>query len=147
MQYGSLFHRGQEYVLPSSTQGSTSLNPMVSLDTSLADMYRSPPRPLPYDVDPRLFSLQRDGLVSRREKSSSHSHDETEPLRASDDDEESESFSKKSKWNDFTCEQESQEYHSRSSLQLSTTKTSSGFGHIYTCPEDEDVCPTCLEGW
>ncbi|KAK4417560.1 E3 ubiquitin-protein ligase [Sesamum alatum] len=144
-QYVSLFHRGEEHALPSSAPGSTSLSPMASVDNSLAEMYRSPPRPLPYDADPRYFRLQRDGLVSRREKGSSHSHEETEPLRMSEVDDQSELLSKKSKWNEFAHEEESKEYNSRSSLKLSTTKTSTGFAHIYTSSEDEDVCPTCLE--
>ncbi|EYU34585.1 hypothetical protein ABFS82_11G116600 [Erythranthe guttata] len=144
--YTSLFHRGEEQrALPSSTQvTSSSLNSTSSIDNSLADMYRSPPRPLPYDADPRFFRLQRDGLVSRREKGSSHSHDETEPLRRNEDDEESESVSTKNKWDEFICEEGSKEYNSKSSLKLSTAKQASGFSHIYTS-EDEDVCPTCLE--
>lgn len=108
-------------------------------------MYRSPPRPLPYDADPRCFRLQRDGLVSRREKGSSHVHEETEPLRRIDDDEESESVSAKNKWNEFTCDEASKEYSSKSSLKVSTAKPETGYSHIYTS-EDEDVCPTCLEG-
>ncbi|KAK6129020.1 hypothetical protein DH2020_037250 [Rehmannia glutinosa] len=123
----------------------TSLSPMTSLDNSLADMYRSPPRPLPYDADPRYFRLQR-GLVSRREKGSSHSNEETEPLRTSEVDEQSESLSNKNKWNKFSCDEESKEYNSKSSLKLSTAKTTTGFAHIYASSEDEDVCPTCLEG-
>ncbi|KAK4409805.1 E3 ubiquitin-protein ligase [Sesamum angolense] len=144
--YASLFHRGEERALPSSTQGTASLSSTASLDNSLADMYRSPPRPLPYDADPRYFRLQRDGLVSRREKGSSHSHEETEPLRTAEVEEESESVSSKNKWNKFTCEEESKEFNSRSSLKLSTAKPTTGFAHIYTSSEDEDVCPTCLEG-
>ncbi|XP_073150752.1 E3 ubiquitin-protein ligase At3g02290-like isoform X1 [Henckelia pumila] len=144
--YASLFHRGDEHTLPSSTQATGSLSSITSLDNSLADMYRSPPRPLPYDADPRYFRLQRDGLVSRREKGSSHSHDqETEPLRTSEVDEEAESMSKKNKWNEFTCEDGSKDYNSRLSLKLSMAKTTSGFAHIYTSSDDEDVCPTCLD--
>lgn len=30
----------------------------IFLDNSLSDVYRSPPRPLPYDADPRYFRLQ-----------------------------------------------------------------------------------------
>ncbi|KAK6154973.1 hypothetical protein DH2020_009221 [Rehmannia glutinosa] len=143
--YVSLFHREEEHALSLSTQATTSLSPMTSLDNSLADMYRSPPRPLPYDADPRYFRLQR-GLVSRREKGSSHSNEETEPLRTSEVDEQSESLSNKNKWNKFTCDEESKEYNSKSSLKLSTAKTTTGFAHIYASSEDEDVCPTCLEG-
>ncbi|XP_031109925.1 E3 ubiquitin-protein ligase At3g02290-like [Ipomoea triloba] len=142
--YSSLFRRGEQHAIPSSTQGTTSLSSTASLDTSLSDIYRSPPRPLPYDADPRYFRLQRDGLVSRREKGSSHSHEETEPLRRSDTDDDSESLSTGNKW-DKSCEEESKEYNSKSSLKLSTAKTTSGFPHVYSSSEDEDVCPTCLE--
>lgn len=146
VQYASLFHRGEERALPSSAQGTASLSSSASVDNSLPDMFRPPPRPLPYDADPRYFRLQRDGLVSRREKGSSHAHEETEPLRSSEIDEESESVSTKNKWNEFTCGEISKEYNSKASLKLSTAKPATGFAHIYTSSEDEDVCPTCLEG-
>ncbi|KAG6424017.1 hypothetical protein SASPL_114426 [Salvia splendens] len=144
--YASLFHRGEERTLPLSSQGTASLSSSASIDNSLPDMFRPPPRPLPYDADPRYFRLQRDGLVSRKEKGSSHAHEETEPLRSNEVDEESESVTTKSKWNEFTCEEASKEYSSKSSLKPSTAKPATGFAHIYTSSEDEDVCPTCLEG-
>ncbi|KAG8366976.1 hypothetical protein BUALT_Bualt16G0024400 [Buddleja alternifolia] len=137
--YSSLFHRGEHHALPSSNQGTTSLTSTTSLDNSLADMYRSPPRPLPYDADPRY-------LRSRREKGSSQSHEETEPLRTNEANEESEYVSNKKKWID-TCEEGSKEYSSKSSLKLSTAKMAPGYAHIYTSSEDEDVCPTCLEDY
>lgn len=142
--YTTLFHRGRgDVTVPSSNQGATSFGSASSLDNSLADMYRSPPRPLPYDVDPRFFRLQRDGLVSRREKGSSHTHDDTEPLRTSEVDDESDSLVNKGKWTEFECEEGSKEYSSRSSFHLS--KATAGYAHLYTSSEDEDVCPTCLE--
>ncbi|KAF5725424.1 E3 ubiquitin-protein ligase [Tripterygium wilfordii] len=144
MQYTSFFRRGEVHSLPSSLQGPASMTSSASLDNSLSDMYRSPPRPLPYDADPRYFQLQRDGLVSRREKGTSHSHEESEPLR-SDNDVDSESFSAGDKWNDSTCEEGSKEQRSRSSLKLSSAKATVGIGYIYSTSEDEDVCPTCLE--
>ena len=106
-------------------------------------MYRSPPRPLPYDADTRYFRLQRDALVSRCEKGSSHSQEESEPLRG-DDDAGSESLSTGDKWN--ACEQGSKEQHSKSSQKLSSAKAPVGIGYIYSPEEEEDVCPTCLEG-
>lgn len=146
LQYTSLFHREDQHSITSSTQGTTSLSSTPPLDSSLSDMFRSIPRPLPYDADPRYFRLQRDGLVSRRDKGSSHSHEETEPLRRSEADEDSESLGAGGKWNESTGMEESKEY-SRSSLKLSTAKkTATGFAHIYSSSEDEDVCPTCLEG-
>lgn len=131
--------------LPSSIQGAASITSTASLDNSLADMYRSPPRPLPYDADPRYFRLQRDGLISRREKGSSHSNEESEPLR-SDVDADSESLSTGDKWNESSCEDGSKEQRSKSSIKLSSTKSTAGVATFYTSCEDEDVCPTCLEG-
>ncbi|KAM7516675.1 hypothetical protein LguiA_006258 [Lonicera macranthoides] len=142
--YTSLFRRGEEQALPSSVMGTTSFNSSTSLDNSLSDMYRSPPRPLPYDTDPRNFHMQRDGLVSRREKGSSHAQEETEPLRRSDNESDSEPLIT-GKWNNSIREEGSKEYNSRASLKLSTAKMTTGFAHIYSFQEEEDVCPTCLE--
>lgn len=89
--------------------------------------------------------MQRDGLVSRREKGSSHAQEETEPLRRSDNESDSEPLIT-GKWNNSIREEGSKEYNSRASLKLSTAKTTTGFAHIYTSQEEEDVCPTCLEG-
>ncbi|KAL8117282.1 hypothetical protein AgCh_015258 [Apium graveolens] len=109
-------------------------------------MYRSPPRPLPYDADTRYFRLQRDGLVSRREKGTSHSQEESNPLRMSDSDADSEPLVAANKWNESTCEEGSKEYDPKSAVRLSMGRMSAtGFAHIYSSSEDEDVCPTCLE--
>ncbi|KAH8511142.1 hypothetical protein H0E87_008611 [Populus deltoides] len=142
--YTSIFQRGQLHSVPSSIQGAASPTSSSSLDNSLADMYRSPPRPLPYDADPRCIHLQRDGLVSRRDKGSSHSHEESEPLR-SDSDVDSESFSTGDKWNVSACEDGGKEQRSRSSLKLSSAKATVGNGYVYSSSEEEDVCPTCLD--
>ncbi|KAL5582077.1 hypothetical protein UlMin_014519 [Ulmus minor] len=143
--YTSLFRRGevQSISIPSSIQGAASIASTASLDNSLADMYRSPPRPLPYDADPRFFRLQRDGLISRREKGSSHSHEESEPLRG-DTDADPESLSTADKWNESACDDGTKEHRLQSCVKLSLTKTTS-VGNIYTSAEEEDVCPTCLE--
>lgn len=124
----------------------TSLSPGASFDHSLTDTHRATSRPLPYDADQRYFCLQRDGLVSRREKGSSHSQEETEPLRSAEVTELSESLGNKKKWNEFSSENESKEYKLKSSLNLSESKATAGFSHLYTTSEDEDACPTCLEG-
>ena len=100
---------------------------------------------MPYDADPRYFRSQRDGLISRREKGSSHSHEESEPLR-SDSDADPEPLSAADKWSESVYEDGSKEIRSKSSLKLSVTKTTSGIGNVYTSAEEEDVCPTCLEG-
>lgn len=142
--YTSLFRRGEEYAIPSTIQGTASLTSTASFDNSLSDVYRSPPRPLPYDADPRCVRLQRDGLVSRWEKGSSHLQEETEPLR-SDTDVNSVPLNTGDKWNQSTCEEGLKEYQTMSSFKLSATKATTGVAHIYSSSDDEDVCPTCLE--
>lgn len=142
----SIFQRGEEQTNSSVTQGTGSFSSTTS-ENSLSDMYRSPPRPLPYDADTRYFRLQRDGLVSRREKGTSHSQEESNPLRMSDSDADSEPLVAASKWNESTCEEGSKEYDPKSAVRLSMGRMSgTGFAHIYSSSEDEDVCPTCLEG-
>lgn len=135
---------------PNSIQGTTtSFSSSASLDDSLSGVYRSPPRPLPYDVDPRYIRLQRDGLVSRREKGSSRSQEEGEPLRGSDSDTETDPLcAAGNKWNNnsSTCEDGAKGLQTKSSLKVSNTKESTGYAHIFSSSEDEDVCPTCLEG-
>ncbi|CAI9285098.1 unnamed protein product [Lactuca saligna] len=150
--YASLFQRGEEHVRlpsPNSIQGTTtSFSSSASLDNSLSGVYRSPPRPLPYDVDPRYIRLQRDGLVSRREKGSSRSQEEGEPLRGSDSDTETDPLcAAGNKWNNnsSTCEDGTKGLQTKSSLKVSNAKDSTGYAHIFSSSEDEDVCPTCLE--
>lgn len=130
---------------PSSIQGTTSFSSSASLDNSLSGVYRSPPRPLPYDVDPRYIRLQRDGLVSRREKGSSRSQEEGEPLRGSDSDTETDPLCAGNKWNSSTCEDGTKGSQAKSSLKLLNPIERTGFEHIFPPSEDEDVCPTCLE--
>nr|XP_043632900.1 E3 ubiquitin-protein ligase At3g02290-like [Erigeron canadensis]XP_043632901.1 E3 ubiquitin-protein ligase At3g02290-like [Erigeron canadensis] len=146
--YTSLFQRGEEQTRlpsPSSIQGTASFSSSASLDNSLSGVYRSPPRPLPYDVDPRYIRLQRDGLVLRREKGSSRSQEEGESLRGSDSDTETDLLCAGSKWNSSTCEDGTKGLQTKYSTKLSTPKETSGFAHIFASSEDEDVCPTCLE--
>ncbi|KAI4346733.1 hypothetical protein L6164_007605 [Bauhinia variegata] len=142
--YASIFHRGEVHAIPSSIQGAAAMTSTASFDNSLSDMYRSPPRPLPYDADPRFFRSPRDGLVSRREKGSSHSNEESEPLRSAAD-MDPESLNLGDKWNDCTCEDGSKEYRSKSSLRLSSAKYTTGVGVVVASSEEEDACPTCLE--
>lgn len=143
--YTSIFRRGEMHAIPSSIQGASSLTSTAPLDNTISDLYRSPPRPLPYNADPRCLRIQRDGLVSRREKGSGHSLEESEPLRRSEMDTDSESLSAGDKWNDSVCEEGSKEHRSKSSLKFLSAKMTSGTGNNYSSTEDEDVCPTCLE--
>lgn len=127
--YTSLFGR-EVPAITSSVQGAAALTSTSSTDNSLSDLYRAPPRPLPYDADPRYFRLQRH-LVSRREKGSSHLHEESESLVAGD------------KWSAY--EDGSKDHHKSSSVKLSSRRSANDIAYAYSSSEDEDVCPTCLE--
>ncbi|KAJ0514946.1 hypothetical protein HanHA300_Chr10g0375261 [Helianthus annuus] len=50
------------------------------------------------------------------------------------------------KCNNSTCEDETKRSYTKSYVKLSTPKEATGFAHILSPSEDEDVCPTCLEG-
>lgn len=115
----------------------------------MSNTFHSTPRPLPYDTDPRYFRSRRDSLVSRRDKGSSHSHEEAEPLRG-DADVDSESFSVEgSKWTNklIISGEDSKEEFSKSSRRILQSRTmATGNEGVYLTSDDEDVCPTCLEG-
>ncbi|KAJ4908357.1 Ribosomal protein S4/S9 protein [Raphanus sativus] len=99
--YISLFRRGETRSLPSSLQATTTVS-ITSYDNFMSNTFHSTPRPLPYDSDSgNYLRPRRDSLVSRRDKGSSHSQEEAEPLRSDTDDEDSESFSmERRKWAD-----------------------------------------------
>ncbi|CAN6811302.1 unnamed protein product [Brassica oleracea] len=145
--YISLFRRGETpRSLPSSLQATT-----VSI-TSYDNFMSSTPWPLPYDSDPGYLHSRRDSLVSRRDKGSSHSHEEAEPLRSDADDEDSESFLvERSRWdNKLTISgEDSREDFSKSTRRILKSKTimeaGSNQGVYIVSDDDEDVCPTCLE--
>jgi len=149
LQYISVFRRGETRSLPSSVQATASITSSSSHDNFLSEAFRSTPRPLPYDADPRYFR----SLVSRREKGSSHSHEEVEPLR-SDSDADSESFGVGGcKWannkSTLSDKDSKEEYSSKSSLRILRSRSKSIMAdseNMYILSEDEDVCPTCLEG-
>lgn len=117
----------------------------------MSNTFHSTPRPLPYDADPIYFRSRRDSLVSRRDKGSSHSHEEAEPLR-SDSDLDSESFSVEgSKWANklITSGEDFKEEFSKSTRRILKSKTMAATASnesMYLLSDDEDVCPTCLEG-
>jgi hypothetical protein len=115
--------------------------PVDSSESSF-DTYRSPPRPLPYD-DPRFSPPTRDWFALRRE-ASSHSPEESEPLRADDDEEETEApitVDKPSKTN-YDTKMKRSSYGEK----LPPKEHGNYFTYFSTSAEDEDVCPTCLEG-
>lgn len=153
LQYGALFHStdGRDLVSAMQTIGAPSSGGLLiatALDTS-PDTYRAPPRPIPYDVDPRYVRLQqRDGLVSRREKvgMSQLLGGESEPLRRnnSDDGEQMMSIQRRNSA-DYDGEAQGFKPDSPGKHQQST-KPMGRVESMMSLGEDEDVCPTCLDG-
>lgn len=149
--YGALFRTTENRDLSGAMQnmGSTSSAGLLvaSLDMS-PDMYRAPPRPLPYDVDPRYVRLQRDGLVSRREKiGMSHLHSgESEPLRRTNSDDGEQMITIR-RQNGVDFDDETEGYKPDSPGKRQSTKSMGRVESIVSLGEDEDVCPTCLDGY
>ncbi|WOK96653.1 E3 ubiquitin-protein ligase [Canna indica] len=133
VEYGTTFQRLDERSVPSQIQiatPSTSTAAGTTSDNSSCETYNLVPRPTPYDADPRYSGSQREGLVSRREKSMGHI--------------------KAVKKRNIAESEGYKLTHTESEKNLSTKACDAGF--VITTSEDEDVCPTCLEvvymnGW
>ncbi|XP_058102851.1 E3 ubiquitin-protein ligase At3g02290-like isoform X2 [Magnolia sinica] len=146
--YTAVFQRLEGRTVASPIQGA---NPLASTgsgtalsDSSLSDAYHSVPRPAPYESDPRYSRLQRDGLVSRREKSLSHFQEESQPLRRNSSSSGVEHLGVGKKRNGLEFEGESKAGRAESSEKTLSAKASQGVAYILSS-EDEDVCPTCLD--
>lgn len=139
--YTTLFQRDVR-AIPSTVQRLAGSQGIAD-DSSIPDTYRAPPRPLAYD-DPRCSALHRDGLISRRDKASSHFHEESEPLRGANEPD-SESTCTSDKQSGQKSVGQSKLCLSGSSLKQQNRDPVTGALYVYTSSEDEDVCPTCLE--
>lgn len=147
MQYTATFQRLESR--PSNqAQGAASLgssNPSASItDNSLAETFQLVSRPLPYDTDPRYARVQREGLVSRREKSINLTQEESLALRRNGSSSAIEHLASQKKRSSTDTEPEYKVHHSESTKSLSAKAYSGSFTVVTS--EDEDVCPTCLEG-
>lgn len=105
-----------------------------TIDDSISDTFRPPPMPLPF-YDPRCSWMQRD-------RSPSHSHEESEPLRGME-------MSPTMKCSGSNYELVSKLSCSKSS-SLKSTLAEVPNRDTYVFPsyedDDRDECPTCLEG-
>ncbi|XP_024364636.1 E3 ubiquitin-protein ligase At3g02290 isoform X2 [Physcomitrium patens] len=144
----------QENIFPSqvsSASGAGSVGGSSSLDTSIPEVFQAPPTPLPYDSDPRyLRSIGRDGLNYRRDKSgmSQMSGGEGQPLRHSNSDGGLGGTALQRRFGNsggLDLEEQTQ------GLKLERTSLSSkAFPRVESALsmlDDEDVCPTCLDGY
>ncbi|XP_062230173.1 E3 ubiquitin-protein ligase At3g02290-like [Phragmites australis] len=121
-----------------------STNPSASItDNSLAETYHLVSRPPPYDADPRYARVQREGLVSRREKSINLTQEESLALRRNGSSSAIEHLASQKKRSSTETEAEYKVHRSESTKSLSAKAYSSSYAVVTS--EDEDVCPTCLE--
>ena len=115
-------------------------------DNSADETHVSMSRPVPYDTEQRYSRLQRDGLVSRRDKSVTHFQEETQPLRRNMSSSGVESLGIGRKSNGVESEDDSKIAHPESSERTLVPKVAYGPTYMQSTSEDEDVCPTCLDG-
>ncbi|CAN6726807.1 unnamed protein product [Malus baccata var. baccata] len=127
----------QGATLASSGVGTTLQN------NPLNDTQLSVSRPTPFDADQRYSRLQRDGLVSRREKSMTHLQEDAQQLRRGSSGTESLGFGKK--WNGDDTEEDCTFGQSETLEKALATKLAYGLTYVQPSSEDEDVCPTCLD--
>ncbi|KAG8078942.1 hypothetical protein GUJ93_ZPchr0007g3663 [Zizania palustris] len=122
-----------------------STNPSTNItDSSLSETYHLVSRPPAYDTDPRYARVQREGLVSRREKSINLTQEESLALRRNGSSSGIEHLASQKKWISTEPEGEYKVHRSESTKSLSSKSHNSSFAVVTS--EDEDVCPTCLEG-
>ncbi|GMP57414.1 hypothetical protein CsSME_00021524 [Camellia sinensis var. sinensis] len=148
VQYSTMFLRIEGRSVSSSIQGTALASSgmgTVLPDSSLNDAHHSVSRPLPYDADQRFSRSQRDGLVSRRDKSMTHFQEDSQPLRRNMSSSGMEPLGSGKKWNGVDSAEEFKLGHSESSEKALTTKVAHGLIYIQHSSEDEDVCPTCLD--
>jgi hypothetical protein len=147
LKYTATFQRLESR--PSSpAQGAASLgssNPSAgTTDNSLAETFQLVSRPLPYDTDPRYTRVQREGLVSRRDKSINLTQEESLALRRNGSSSAIEHLASHKKRSSTDTDPDYKVHRSESTKSLSAKAYSSSYTVVTS--EDEDVCPTCLEG-
>ncbi|CAL9083208.1 unnamed protein product [Musa textilis] len=145
--YGATFQRLDGHSVPSQIQITTPSSLSTAAgnapDNSACETYHVVPLPQPYDADPRYSRLQREGLVSRREKSMNHTQEELHTLRRNGSSSAVETLGAIKKRNIAESEEGFKLTHPESEKYLSAKACDTSF--VITTPEDEDVCPTCLE--
>ncbi|KAJ7300321.1 hypothetical protein O6H91_Y168300 [Diphasiastrum complanatum] len=144
--YAGIFDRLEERDSSAQSPGATSTSAGLlaprAFDTSMLDTYRAPPRPLPYDVDVRYVRLQRDGLISRRDKiamSQLHGGD-IESMHRTGSDVSGELLPMLPRRVGAEVDDQVEE-NGGPQPSKSLEKVDS----MLSLVEDEDICPTCLD--
>lgn len=149
LQNSAMFQRIEGRSASSSFEGATLASSGIGTalpDSSLSDAHQSISRPLPYDADQRYSRLQRDGLVSRRDKPMTHFQEESQPMRRNMSSSGMEILGSGKRRNGVDSDEELKLGHSGSSEKALATKVAPGVLYVQPSGEEEDVCPTCLDG-
>ncbi|KAL0924895.1 hypothetical protein M5K25_005755 [Dendrobium thyrsiflorum] len=140
LMYALLLQR-EGLAAPSSSSSLVSVAPRT--DESFSDTFRSLPRPLAFD-DPRFTQIHGAGPARRHDKPSTHSDEESEPVRRVKKDDKIESTSLAVKLCGYNSGV-STKCCSESSLKHPSIERTGGATYMFPSSEEEDVCPTCLE--
>lgn len=114
-------------------------------ESSMNTTLQSVSRPLPFDADQRYSRTQRDGLVSRREKSMPHFQENSLPLMRDIGSSDTE-LSGSGKTSLVELLEDDKHGPAESSGNPQLLQVSPGILYVQPSTEEEDVCPTCLEG-
>lgn len=117
----------------------------MASSSSVSSAYELVPRPPQYDTDQRYSHLQREGLVLRHEKSLNHLQEKMQVLRRNGSSSAMEHLGYGSKQNAADSEGGHKTSHPEKEKTL-TIKSSFGLNYAASASDEEDVCPTCLEG-
>ena len=123
-----------------------SSNFTVGLDDSVSNTDGFRPRSLPCNANPRCSNLQLGGRTTSHEKGPCHLLKDSEPHGRSNIQAGLELVSGGGTLSRSYCEGGSRKCYSESSVEPSTAEVTGRVECISTSSEDEDVCPTCLEG-
>ena len=132
-----------------STSGGAGSIAGSNLDSSSSslEVFQAPPTPLPYDSDPRYLRIGRDGLISRRDKSGVSHLGDAHPLRHSNSDGGGGTALQRRYGNGGGVDLEEQSQGLK--LGEKSAISSKAFPRVesnLSMLDDDDVCPTCLDG-
>ncbi|GLJ42012.1 hypothetical protein SUGI_0869890 [Cryptomeria japonica] len=132
----------------SSVQGASSsvsagLLVGASLDTSIPDTYRAPPTPLPYDADVRYVRTVCDGLGVRNDRSGPIQGRDLQNISGNTDEGEGEALAA---FKNLKCAEFKNQGINDKPSSIETCQASK-LSEMVILTDEEDTCPTCLEGY
>lgn len=131
--------------MTSANQGPSSSTVVVTNNSS-CNTISSQGRVLSNNAAPRQPQVQQEVAFRRQDKSTSQSRVEPEPVGDADVEITQRLLQAADKLIKLDCEGGCKEYCPESPEKENSSKMKTGFLYAVSSSEDEDVCPTCLEG-